>query len=72
MTNERWIRQQNHDKISWTKSKNFRYLIDDPSEDKKTKGTKKCIMKRKLKFENYRDWLEATNLENKMNCLEKI
>ena len=39
---------------------------------KKTKGTKKCIMKRKLKFENYRDWLEATDLENKMNCLEKI
>ena len=28
------------------------YLIDDVSEDKKAKGTKKCVIKRKLKFEN--------------------
>ena len=26
------------------------YLIDDSSENKKVKGTKKCIIKRKLKF----------------------
>ena len=28
------------------------YLIDDVSEDKKAKGTKKCVIKRKRKFEN--------------------
>ena len=40
-------------------------LIDDGSEDKKAKGTKKCVIKRKLKFENYRNCLEATHLDNK-------
>ena len=29
-------------------------LIDDNSEDKKVKGTKKCVIKRKLNFENYK------------------
>ena len=31
---------------------------------KKAKGTKKCVIKRKLKFENYKNCLEATQLEN--------
>ena len=35
-------------------------LIDDNSEDKKAKDTKKCLIKRKLKFENYKNYLEAT------------
>ena len=34
--------QKNHDKICWTKSKTYSYLIDDSSEDKKAEGTKKC------------------------------
>ena len=34
-------------------------------------GTKKCVIKRKLKFENYKNFLEATQLENKMNYLQK-
>ena len=46
------------------------YLIDNGSEDKKAKGTKKCVIKRKLKFENYINLLEATQLENKRNHLE--
>ena len=29
------------------------------------------VMKRKLKFENYKNCLEATQLENKINHLEK-
>ena len=28
----------------------YSYLTDDSSEDKKAKGTKKCVRKRKLKF----------------------
>ena len=36
------------------RAKTYSYLIDDGSEDKKAKGTKKCIIKRKLKFENYK------------------
>ena len=47
------------------------YLIDDDSEDKKAKGSKKYVIKIKIKFENYKNCLEATELENKINYLEK-
>ena len=53
------------------RGKTYSYLIDDGSEDKKAKGTKKCVINRKLKFENYKNCLEATQLENKINYLEK-
>ena len=33
---------------------------------KKGKGIKKCLIKRKLKFENYKSYLGATQLENKI------
>ena len=32
-------------------AKIYSYLIDYGSEDKKAKGTKKCVIKRKLKFQ---------------------
>ena len=51
--------------------KNYSYLIDDDSEDKKAKGTKKCVIRRELQFENYKSCLKATQLENKINHLEK-
>ena len=35
--------------------KTYSYLIDDGSEDKKAKGTKKCVIKIKLKFKHYKD-----------------
>ena len=54
------------------RAKTYSYLIEDGSEDKKVKGTKKCVIKRKLKFENYKNCLEATQLENIINYLEKI
>ena len=38
---------------------------------KKTKGTKKCIIKKKLKFENYENVLQVTQLKNKINYQEK-
>ena len=47
------------------------YLIHDGSKDKKAKCTKKCAIKRKLKFENYKNYLEAIQLENKINYIEK-
>ena len=49
----------------WLKAKTYRYLIDDGSEDTEAKGTKKCVIKRKLKFENYKNCLEATQPNNK-------
>ena len=53
------------------KAKTYSYLIDDGSEDKKEKNTKKCVITRKLKFENCKSCLEATQLEKKINRLEK-
>ena len=47
-------------------------MPDDGSEDKKAKGTKKCTIKRKLKFENYKNCLEATQLDNKKIFLKKL
>ena len=38
---------------------------------KKQNGTKTCVIKRKLKFENFKNCLEETGLENKINHLEK-
>ena len=52
-------------KFAVLSEKTFNYLIDDTSEDKNVKGTKKCAMKRKLKFENYKNSLEAFNLRIK-------
>ena len=53
------------------RAKTYSYLIDDSSEDKKARDTKKCLIKRELKFENYKNCLEATQLEKKVNYLEK-
>ena len=46
--------------------KTYSYLIDDGSEDKKSKSRKKCVIKKKLILENYKHCLEATQLENKI------
>ena len=37
--------------------KPYAYLMDDGSNHKKTKGTKKCVIKQNLMFENYKDCL---------------
>ena len=39
------------------RTKAYAYLMDDDSEKKKAKGTKKCVMKHRLTFENYEDCL---------------
>ena len=39
------------------RAKTYAYLMDDDSEHKKAKGTKKCIIKRRLMFKNYKDCL---------------
>ena len=37
--------------------KTFSYLMDDGKSDKKAKGTKKYVIKRRLKFNDYKDYL---------------
>ena len=53
------------------KAKNYSYLIDDGSEDKKAKGIRNCITRRKLKIKNHKNYLEKTQLDNKIKHLEK-
>ena len=52
------IRWKNHDKIG--------------SDDKNAKDTKKCVIKRKISFQDYKNYLEAAQLENKKQHLEKL
>ena len=49
--------------------KTYSYLIDDSSKDKKAKCTKTSVIK-KLKFENYSNYLEANQAE--LSPLEKM
>ena len=65
------IRWKNHDKICQITGKKLQLLNSEGSKDKKVKGTKNCVIKRRLKFENYKNCLEATQLENKINHVEK-
>ena len=63
------------------KAKTYIYLMDDDGEEKKAKGTNKCIIKQKLMLENYKDCLlngEAIKNQNKdlkmiiIKCTEKM
>ena len=58
-------------KFAGLTAKFYSYLMDDGSEDKKANSSEKSVIKRKLKFENYRSSLEVTPLDNKINYLEK-
>ena len=53
------------------KAKTYSYLKNNNDEDKKAKGTKKCVIKIKLKFEDYKNCLETAQIKNKINHLEK-
>ena len=39
------------------RAKTYSYLMGDDSEVKKAKGTRKCVTKRDLMFDNYKGWL---------------
>ena len=49
------------------RARKISYLKDNNYEDKNSKGTKKCVMKRKLKFQDYKTCLIIL----KINHLEK-
>ena len=53
------------------KVKTYSYLKDNNHEDKTAKGTKECIIKRKLKFQEYKNGLEAAQIERNINYLRK-
>ena len=70
LINERWIRWTNHEKTCWIDSKSI-YLKGNNNEDQKAKGTKKGVMKRKFRFQNYQNCLEQAQIENKIKHSEK-
>ena len=41
------------------KAKTYSYFKDKDDEDRKARGTKECVRKRKLKLEAYKKCLEA-------------
>ena len=51
--------------------KTYSYLKDNNDEDKKIKGTKKYVIKRKLNFQDYKNCLEVAQIENKISHLKK-
>ena len=53
------------------RAKTYSYLKYNNVEDKKAKDTKKCVIKRKLKFQYYKNYLEVAQTENKISHLEK-
>ena len=42
--------------------KTYSYSTDDGKEDKKAKGTKKCVIKRMIKFNNYKNYLSKDKI----------
>ena len=52
------------------RAKTYSYLKDNNDEDKKAKGTEKCVIKRNLKIQDNKNCLEAAQIENKINYLE--
>ena len=48
------------------RAKTYNYLTENNDENKKVRGVRKYVIKRKLKFENRKNCLQAT-LENKIN-----
>ena len=53
------------------RAKTYSYLKYNNDQDKKAQSTKICAIKRKLEFENYKKCLEAVQIENEVNHLEK-
>ena len=53
--------------------KTYSYLTDDFKEDKKAKGTKKCMIKRMTKFDNYKKCLfnDETILKSQQKFISK-
>ena len=53
------------------RTKTYSYLTYNNNEDKKVKGTKSCVIKRKLKLENLKNCLKVTQFENEISYLDK-
>ena len=57
--------------VAGLRVKTYSCLNENNDEDKKTKGTKQCVIKRKLKFQDYENCLRAAKIKNEINYSEK-
>ena len=76
--NQKVIRQMKNElggqfinKFVGLRAKAYSYLKDNNDEDTKAKGAKKYFMKINLKFHDYKKCLKPSQIENKINFLEK-
>ena len=67
--NERWIIWKNNDRVFRIGTKTYSYLTGGNDENKKAKGIKKCAIKQKLNFSDYKNCLERNQLEKEINNL---
>ena len=51
--------------------KTYSCLTDNNDENKISKSTKKCVIKRNLELEDCKHWLEVVHLEHKIIQLER-
>ena len=65
------LRGQIMKKFVWLRAKIYSYLKDNNDEGKRTKGTKICVITRKLKFQDYKNCLKAFQIINTVDYLEK-
>ena len=53
------------------RAKTYSYLKENNDADKKPVWAKYCVIKQKLKFKDYKNCLEAAQIDNKINHLGK-
>ena len=58
-------------KLVSLRAKTYSYLKVNNDDDKKAKGTNRYLIKRKLKIKDCKKLLKASQIENKINYLEK-
>ena len=55
----------------WLRAETYSCIIDDSSKNERAKGTKKGVIKRKRKFENYKNCSEVTQPDKGISYSEK-
>ena len=53
------------------RAKTYSYLNDNNDEDNKPKDIENCVIKGKLNFIDYKKCLKTSQIDNKINSLEK-
>ena len=51
------------------RAKTYSCLIDDHNENKKAKGTKKWVIKREIRFQDYKNCLNNAKTDGKLKYL---